>query len=61
MLNEFIKELKHNQKINYKNNLENRIDIDYVIERLEDIEEEKTSDPVDHILGEFNKLEKMDQ
>lgn len=37
MLNEFIKELKENQDINYKNNLENRIDIDYVIERLEDI------------------------
>jgi hypothetical protein len=38
MLNEFIKELKENQDINYKNNLENRVDIDYVIERLEDIE-----------------------
>lgn len=38
MLNEFIKELKENQDINYKNNLENRIDIDYVIEKLEDIE-----------------------
>lgn len=37
-MKEFIKELKHNQNINYKNNLENRIDIDYVIERLEDIE-----------------------
>ena len=61
MLNEFIKELKHNQKINYKNNIENKIDIDYVIERLEDIEEEKTDDPVDYILGEFNKLEKIDQ
>ena len=61
MLNEFIEELKNNQKINYKNNLENRVDIDYIIERLEDIEEEKTSDPVDYILGEFNKLGKMDQ
>lgn len=38
MLNEFIKELKENQDINYKNNLENRVDIDYVIEKLEDIE-----------------------
>ena len=38
MLNEFIKELKENQDINYKNNLENRVDIDYIIERLENIE-----------------------
>lgn len=37
MLNEFIKELKENQNINYENNIENRIDIDYVIEKLEDI------------------------
>ena len=40
MLNEFIKELEYNQNINYKNNIENRIDIDYVIERLEDIRKE---------------------
>lgn len=40
MLNEFIEELKHNQNINHKNNLENRIDIDYVLERLEDIRKE---------------------
>lgn len=38
MLNEFIKELKENQDVNYKNNIENRVDIDYVIEKLEDIE-----------------------
>lgn len=40
MLREFIEELKHNQNINYKNNLENRINIDYVLERLEDIRKE---------------------
>lgn len=40
MLNEFIEELKHNQNINYKNDLENRVDIDYVLERLEDIRKE---------------------
>lgn len=40
MLNEFIEELKHNQNINHKNNLENRINIDYVLERLEDIKKE---------------------
>lgn len=40
MLNEFIEELKHNQKINFKKDLENKIDIDYVIERLEDIKKE---------------------
>ena len=37
-MQEFIEELKHNQNINLKKGLENRIDIDYVIERLEDIE-----------------------
>lgn len=37
---EFIQELKHNQKINIKKGLENRINIDYVIERLEDIQKE---------------------
>lgn len=36
-MREFIEELKHNQEINNKNKLENRINIDYVIERLEDI------------------------
>jgi len=36
-LKEFLEELKHNQNINYTKNLENRIDIDYVIERIEDI------------------------
>lgn len=40
MLREFIEELKHNQNINNENNLENRIDIDYIIERLEDIQKE---------------------
>lgn len=40
MFREFIEELKHNQNVNYKNNLENRVDIDYVLERLEDIRKE---------------------
>jgi hypothetical protein len=40
MLREFIEELKHNQNINYKNNLENKVDIDYILERLEDIRKE---------------------
>jgi len=61
MLNEFIKELEHNQNINYKNDLENRVDIEYIIERLEDIKNEKEADPIDYILGLFNDLEKMDQ
>lgn len=43
MLREFIEELKHNQSINHKNNLENRIDINYVLERLEDIYKTKES------------------
>lgn len=33
-MKEFIDELKYNQNINYEKGLENRIDIDYVIERL---------------------------
>lgn len=38
MLNEFLEELKHNQGVNKDGDFENRIDIDYVIERLEEIE-----------------------
>ena len=38
-MKEFIEELKHNQQINIEKDLENRVDIDYVIERLEDIRE----------------------
>lgn len=37
-MKEFIEELENNQRVNYKNKLENRIDIDYVIERLRNIE-----------------------
>lgn len=36
MNKEFIKELEYNQNINYKKGLENRIDINYVIERLQE-------------------------
>ena len=36
-LKEFLKELEHNQKINFKKDLKNRIDIDYVINRIKDI------------------------
>lgn len=39
-MKEFIEELKYNQNINFEKELENRIDIDYVIERLEDIQKE---------------------
>lgn len=34
---EFLEELQYNQNINFKEGLENRIDIDYVIERITDI------------------------
>ena len=37
-MKEFIEELKHNQKINIEKGLENRINIDYVIERLENVD-----------------------
>lgn len=36
-MQEFIEELKYNQNINLEKGIENRIDIGYVIERLEDI------------------------
>lgn len=36
-MEKFISELKYNQKINFEKGLENRIDIDYVIKRLEEI------------------------
>lgn len=39
-MREFIEELKYNQNINFEKGLENIIDIDYVIERLEDIQNE---------------------
>jgi hypothetical protein len=38
-MQEFIEELKHNQNINNSKNTENRIDIDYVIKRLEYIKD----------------------
>jgi hypothetical protein len=44
-MREFIEELKYNQNINFEKGLENRIDIDYVIERLEDIEKEENVSP----------------
>ena len=37
-MNECLKELKHNQTINERQGLENRVNIDYVIERLESID-----------------------
>lgn len=36
-MREFIEELKYNKKINEEKGLENRVDVNYVIERLEEI------------------------
>lgn len=36
-LQEFLQELKINQNVNISQNLENRVDIDYVIEKITDI------------------------
>lgn len=44
-MREFIEMLKYNQNINFEKGLENRIDIDYVIERLEEIEKETDVSP----------------
>ena len=40
-MKEFIEELKHNREVNIEKGLENRVDIDYVIERLYSILEEE--------------------
>ena len=39
-MREFIEELKYNKKINDEKGLENRVDVDYVIERLEEIDKQ---------------------
>ena len=41
-MKELIEELEYNQKINIEKNLENRVNIDYVIERLKDISNKKS-------------------
>lgn len=37
-MKELIEELENNQKINKEKNLENKVDIDYIIKRLENID-----------------------
>jgi uncharacterized UBP type Zn finger protein len=37
-MKELIEELENNQKINKEKGLENKVDIDYILERLEDID-----------------------
>ena len=39
-MREFIEELKYNKKINEEKGLENRVNVDYVIERLEEIDKQ---------------------
>ena len=36
-MDELIKELEYNQKVNKEKGLENRVDIDYILKRLKDI------------------------
>lgn len=36
-MKEFLEELEYNQKVNIEKGLENRVDIDYIIERLKSI------------------------
>ena len=52
-MKEFIEELKHNRNVNIDKGLENRVDIDYVIERLEDIRKNS------HTIGYKDKLNKI--
>jgi hypothetical protein len=55
-MREFIEELKYNKKINEEKGLENRVDVDYVIERLENIQkntnvlEDALIDEIDMVL-----------
>lgn len=37
LLIEFLEELQYNQSVNFRKGLENRINIDYIIERITDI------------------------
>lgn len=52
-MKDFIEELKHNRNVNIEKDLENRVDIDYVIERLEDIRKNS------HTIGYKDKLNKI--
>lgn len=54
-MKELINELKYNQNINYKKALENRVNIDYIIERLTDIKKEIDK----HINDRINFLNSM--
>lgn len=54
-MKEFIEELKYNQNINFEKGLENRVDIDYVIERLENIAS-PIYDNGELLLGEVKKI-----
>ena len=62
-MKEFIEELKYNQKINEEKGLENRIDIDYVIERLEDISvyEEFLKNEVNYNIEEMIENKDLDK
>ena len=39
-MKDLINELEHNKKVNEKNNFENTVDIDYILERLKDVNQE---------------------
>ena len=54
-MKEFIEELKYNQNVNIKKGLENRVDIGYVIERLERIND-TLYDNGDLLLGKVKKI-----
>lgn len=52
---EFIKELRHNREINIEKGLENRINIDYVLERLGDCFTMEVLELLDVELEDLNK------
>ena len=58
-MEEFIEELKHNREVNIEKGLENRVDIDYVIERLES-EEDKLKNILNYINDIIDNNDEVD-
>ena len=57
-MDELIKELENNQKINFKKGLKNTVNISYIIERLKDIKKEESENYIIDELAEI--LEEKD-
>lgn len=63
-MKEFIEELEYNGTVNFIEGYENRIDIDYVIERITDIKKEietYINDRIDFLEGAINHFIETDE